>query len=442
MFTNISGFPEFSPQWQLAFNSATDLIKNVFESYGFLPLDTVAVEKIDTLLSKGDDNEIYGLYRIAGDEGNKKDLGLRFDLTVPLARYVGQNYGKLIFPYRRYHIAPVWRGERPQAGRYRQFYQCDVDIIGDEDLSMIHDAELISITYDILSKFGLEDFAIQVNNSKLIIGLLKYVGVSLENIPMIMRIIDKMDKISREQMKQELEKCDISSNHVEQLFSIIDAKHSASAVIPFLYSLGINNQDFSEGVIELQQLLEYVSLFEISSKYIEINLGLARGLSYYTGTIYETRLKNCPEIGNIAGGGRYANLAGNFINRKLPGVGISIGISRLFPKLIEWGLIPAASSTIAEVLITVQNVKFLEQYIMVAQILRQNGIKAEMYMQDKSLSGQMKYANKKGFKFAIIADEGEINRGKVIVKNLLDGSQTELFFSDVVDFLLGGKVKD
>jgi histidyl-tRNA synthetase len=425
MLNNISGFPEFLPRDQIAFNKIVDSIKQQFELCGFIPLDTPAVEKAATLLAKGNDNEIYGLYRLTGEEGtNKKDLALRFDLTIPLARYVAQNYASLTFPYKRYHIAPVWRGERPQAGRYRQLYQADIDIIGDTELPLIYDAEVLAIIYNIFFTIGVANFSIKINNRYILTGLIKSFGISTDNdIAAVMRSIDKVEKISQEKLVADLLSQNLHKDHVMLLLELLNQKMSNSDWLAYLKNL-CDEPEFLLGVNELTEVLNYARDFGVDDNYIQIDPSLARGLNYYTGTVFETKLLDHPELGSVCGGGRYANLAGNFTNKKLPGVGLSIGISRLIPKLIETGVIKTARESTATVLVTTQNKHFMPQYIQIAQTLRKAKINTEIYLSDKPLGAQMKYASKKGFYFAIIADTPEFNTKNVIVRDMLKGEQT------------------
>jgi histidyl-tRNA synthetase len=425
--TNISGFQEFLPNEQLAFNRLVAIIKNNFESHGFVPLDTCVVEKTSTLLSKGNDNEIYGIYRLAGEEGNnKKDMGLRFDLTVPLARYVAQNYAHLTFPYRRYHIAPVWRGERPQAGRYRQFYQCDIDIIGENELSKLYDVEILAIILKIFRDIKLPDFIIKINNRNLLVGIIKSFGMTEEQIPAVIRMIDKADKITRVQMRDELSALELSDLNISLVIDMLDKKLQNSDWIAFLKKLNIDNTQFTAGLSDLERFLSSCVSFGIDLTNIQIDPTLARGLNYYTGIVYETKLNDYLELGSICGGGRYADLAGSFTNKKLPGVGISIGISRLFPKLLELGLIDATSGSTADLLVTVQSRDLCAEYLKIAENFRKAGRKVEVYLEDKPLAAQLKYANKKGFQSVLIANSEELGRGVAIIKNMQDGSQEEV----------------
>lgn len=425
MLSHISGFPEFLPHEQLAFNRTVEIIRNKFELYGFSPIDTPAVEKTSTLLAKGSDHEIYGLYRLSGDEStNKKDLALRFDLTVPLARYVAQHHGRLTFPYRRYHIAPVWRGERPQAGRYRQFYQCDIDIIDEGELNLIHDGEVLTIMYEIFNSIGLQRFIIKINNRSILTSLIKNFCVDEDNVANVLRLIDKAEKMSKDQWKAELSAQGLKSNDIPFLMNLLSMSMSMSNKewLTYLKTLS-RSSEFITGIEELTQVLENAYRFGVPDEYIQIDPSLARGLSYYTGTVYETKLLDYPELGSVCGGGRYGNLTQSFINKKFPGVGISIGISRLIPKLIEMGLVKTDSQTPASILVTTQNRNLMTYYMDIAQRLRKAQIKTELYLPEKPLGTQMKYASKKGFKFVIIADEAERQTHHVIVRNLESGEQ-------------------
>ncbi|MFV9875437.1 MAG: histidine--tRNA ligase [Rickettsiales endosymbiont of Dermacentor nuttalli] len=434
---SISGFPEFLPNDQIIFNQTLNLIKSYFEKSGFIPLDTSAVERITTLTAKGiESHEIYGIYRLAGNEGdNKKDLALRFDLTVPLARYVSQHYDKLIFPYRRYHIAPVWRGERAQAGRYRQFYQCDIDVIGDGDLSIIHDAELPIIISQIFNALNIGKFTIRINNRNILKGLLLSLNLNNDEVVKeVLRVIDKIEKISIDSFKSELDKLGLSEKKIEFLLEFINKKLANSNWLDYLKTLKINDE-FIKGVEELEQVVNYMRVLGIEEEYFCIDPTIARGLDYYTGTIYETRLEGYPELGSICSGGRYASLAENFTNKKLPGVGLSIGLSRLIPKLIEIGVLENKTATVAPVIVTTQNQNRIKDYLKIASILRAANISTEIYLQPKNLAAQMKYAGKRGFLFAIIADGSELDENKVLIRNLSTGVQVPISMDNLVEYI-------
>ncbi|MBS0236431.1 MAG: histidine--tRNA ligase [Proteobacteria bacterium] len=436
MISNISGFPEFLPPQQIAFDRVIRVIKHKFEQYGFIPLDTAAVERSETLLSKGNDNEIYGLVRIAEGASAKCELGLRFDLTVPLARYVAQNYGQLVFPYRRYHIAPVWRGERPQAGRYRQFYQCDIDIIGDGELALLHDAEILAIICDVFNSIGVPKFTIKINSRKLLSGLIQSLGIDKDGVAQVMRIIDKAEKISSEQFAAELAATGVNEAGIKLINSLIQQKYNNQEWISYLRALS-DNTEFQQGIDEIAQILDAALSFGADNHKIVIDPTLARGLAYYTGIVYETKLDECPELGSVCGGGRYANLAGSFTNKELPGVGISIGISRLIPKMLEMGLLQGGSWAIAQVLVTTQDHTRMTDYAAIAKELRDAGIATELYLQQKALGAQMKYASKKGFAMAIIADSQELDAGCVNLRMLHNSEQKKIKRTDLVQTVSG-----
>ncbi|MBO6055919.1 MAG: histidine--tRNA ligase [Alphaproteobacteria bacterium] len=418
MKANISGFPEFLPNEQIVFNRVMQSIKDHFELYGFVPMETAAVEKVDVLLAKGNDNEIYGLYRLA-DKNSKKDLGLRFDLTVPLARYVTQNAGELIFPFKRYQIAPVWRGERPQYGRYRQFYQCDVDIIGDGTLSIDHDAEIISLVTWALSTLKVPDFHTKINNRKILTGFFsKLVGQN--KLIDAIRLVDKSEKISPEEFESGMIELLNNEKDFSKIKTFLDAdqRGSMEEILNWLQSLSLG-EEFAQGVEELSTVVQILRRLGLSNERLKISTRLARGLTYYTGTIFETVFDDIKDTGSVAGGGRYDDLSTTLGNsKKYPGVGATIGISRLVPKLIELGLISTDKKSTADLLITVQDRSLVPYYMKLANKFRALGIKTETYLQDKPLGAQLTYANKKGINIVLIANEVEILDSKAIIRNL------------------------
>jgi len=418
MKANISGFPEFLPNEQIVFNRFLQSIKDHFELYGFVPMETVAVEKVDTLLAKGNDNEIYGLYRLA-DENSKKDLGLRFDLTVPLARYVSQNAGELIFPFKRYQIAPVWRGERPQYGRYRQFYQCDVDIIGDGTLSIDHDAEVISLITWALSTLRVPDFHTKINNRKILTGFFSQL-VRQDKLIDAIRLVDKSEKISPEEFESGMLQLLNNEKDFSKVKTFLDAgqRGSMKEILNWLQSISLGDE-FVQGVEELSTVIQILRRLGLSDNRLKISTKLARGLTYYTGTIFETVFDDIKDVGSIAGGGRYDNLTSTLGNsKKYPGVGGTIGISRLVPKFIELGLVNVDKKSTADLLITVQDRSLVPYYMNLANKFRALGIKTETYLQDKPLGAQLTYASKKGITFVLIANEMEILDSKAIIRNL------------------------
>jgi histidyl-tRNA synthetase len=427
MSSDISGFPVFLPNEQIAFNEVVDKIRGQFELFGFIPMDTPAVERLETLLAKGNDNEIYGIYRVS-DPDAKKDLALRFDLTVPFARYVVSRNGSMIFPHRRYQISPVWRGERPQHGRYRQFYQCDVDIVGDGALSLAHDAEIIYLIVETIKTLGVQNFSAKINNRKMLCGFLKTVA-SEKSIPEIVRIIDKMGKISAEEAAKAFLNYEMSGENIEKLYNFIDVverSRDGDEAIQWLYSLQ-QNDEFLTGVAELEEVWQYLKKWGTNEKHLKLSAKLARGLNYYTGTVFEVIFDGADDFGSIAGGGRYDNLASTLSSDKIfPGVGASIGVSRLAPKLFEMGLLNRDKSTPAELLVTVQQRNFLNSYICIAHKFRKIGVKTEVYLQEKNLGAQMNYANRRGFRNVLIANDTELLDNKAIIRNLLTKKQTTI----------------
>lgn len=418
MKSDISGFPEFLPNEQISFNNAIDIIRHHFESYGFAPMDTPAVERISTLIAKGNDNEIYGLYRIA-DKNDKRDLGLRFDLTVPLARYISSHNGQLTFPYKRYQISPVWRGERPQFGRYRQFYQCDVDVVGNGELSTAHDAEVICLINNALLALNIPKFSTKINNRKVLSGFLK-AFFDAEKVTDVIRLIDKMDKISPEEFVESIKKYNVSDKDVDKIKSFLDPERKGDnfEVISWLKGLSFN-AEFTSGVLELEEVMTLLKKFGIEDKSIKISMKLARGLAYYTGSVFETTFDDdMDSMGSIAGGGRYDNLVSMISDKKFPGVGASIGISRLMSKLFEKGYIKSQKSSPAQLLITVQNRNFIGSYMKLSEKFRKFGVKTETYLQEKGLGVQLTYASKKGIKYALIANDVELLENKAIIRNM------------------------
>ncbi|MDR3151602.1 MAG: histidine--tRNA ligase [Holosporaceae bacterium] len=441
MSSDISGFPELLPGEQIAFNEAVDKIKGQFELFGFIPMDTPAVERLETLLAKGNDNEIYGIYRVS-DPNARKDLALRFDLTVPFARYVVSRSGSMIFPHRRYQISPVWRGERPQQGRYRQFYQCDIDIVGEATLSLAHDAEIIYLIVETIKTLGIQNFVAKINNRKMLHGFLKTVAPE-KNISEIIRIIDKMGKISTDEASRAFLQHGMSDENIEKLYNFtyaVERSEDTDETIQWLRSLK-QNDEFLTGVAEIEEVWQYLKKWEIDKKHIKLSARLARGLNYYTGTVFEVVFDGTDDFGSIAGGGRYDNLASTLSSDKIfPGVGASIGISRLAPKLFEMGLLTRDKSTPAELLVTVQNRSFLNSYMRIAHKFRKIGVKTEVYLQEKSLGAQMNYANRRGFRNVLIANDAELQDNRAIIRNLVTKEQTlietESIGTEVLELLI------
>lgn len=422
----ISGFPEFKPHEQILFQWALGVIRQQYERYGFVPIETPAVERTDVLLAKGgDDREIYGLRRVAAgeDEEDSKNLALHFDLTVPLARYVAQHHGDLTFPFRRYQIQPVWRGERPQQGRFRQFYQADIDVIGDGELSLLHDAEVPSVIHSVFSAMGIGRFAIRINNRKVVDGLLAQIGVEEENALAVKRLLDAAEKNGLERTRELLAGAGVSMRQLDQLDAVLLAGGGTDTALRDLRA-ACRDARMEEGLNEVGFVLDAVRQLGVPEGVIRFDPRIIRGLDYYTGTTYETVLLDHPGIGSICSGGRYDNLAGHFSARRLPGVGISIGVTRLMTQLIEVGIKSADVKTTAQVLVTVPDRARLPAYLGIAATLRRAGINTEVFLEERSLKSQMRYADRKGFTVVIVAHGDELDAGHVNVRSLALQEQT------------------
>ena len=343
----LAGFMELLPEEQVIFNHMRDVIRESYEKFGFLPLDTPIIEYSEVLLAKAGGETEKQIYRFTkGDT----DLSLRFDLTVPLAKFVAQNIHNLSFPFRRYQIGKVFRGERPQKGRYREFYQCDIDIIGDGELSILNDAEIPSVIYTTFKNLGFDRFTIRVNNRKILGGFFAALGYE-DKISDILRIIDKVEKIGVETVKEILKEMEITDENTDKIIDFISTKGSPKEIIQKLRSLGIENELFITGVNELEAVSDNVEALGLPQENYKIDLTIARGLDYYTGTVYETILDDYPQIGSVCSGGRYDNLAEYYTSKKLPGVGISIGLTRLFYQLRQAGLLNEVAKSISKVMI-------------------------------------------------------------------------------------------
>ena len=426
----LSGFMELLPQDQIKFNEMLDTIKKTYELYGFLPEETPIIESSEVLLAKAGgetEKQIYSFKK--GD----KDLSLRFDLTVPLAKYVAQYYNDLTFPYRRYQIGKVFRGERAQKGRYREFYQCDIDIIGDGKLSIINDAEIPSVIYTTFKNLGFDNFVIKINNRKILNGLFDELNISDKKTEILI-IIDKLEKIGMEAVKEELSKLELSEekiNKIEQFFKI---EGTTDEKIEKLEKLGFNSEIFKEGLEELKEVVKYVRLFNVEEKNFTVDLTIARGLDYYTGTVYETNLVGYESIGSICSGGRYENLASYYTKKNLPGVGISIGLTRLFYNLKELGLLKSSKKSISKVGVIPMGVG-IEEAVKISNILRENNIPNEIYKEDTKIKNKFSYANNLDIPYVIIIGEEEKEKGLYTLKNMISGEQNMLTAEKILEVL-------
>ena len=422
----LAGFMELMPNEQILFEQIKQKIEKTYQKFGFLPLDTPILELSKVLLAKAGGETEKQIYRF---EKGDTDISMRFDLTVPLAKYVAKNYGNLSFPFRRYQIGKVYRGERTQKGRFREFYQCHIDIIGDGELSVINDAELPSVIYNIFKELGFDDFTIRINNRKILNGLFESLNQK-ENATEILRIIDKIEKIGKEAVIEELEKIEIPSDAINKIMDFIEIEGTTDEKLQKLNELNIKNEEFEKGLDELTQVVKYVRIFGIPEANFKVDLTIARGLDYYTGTVYETFLNQYRELGSVCSGGRYENLAEYYTDKQLPGVGISIGLTRLFYKLNELQLIKAEKKSIAEVLV-VPMVQDLTVPIQIATDLRKKGISTEVYLNDKKLKAKMKYADKLEIPYVIVVGEDEINSGIVKIKNMKTGEEKETSIQNI-----------
>ena len=407
---------EYLPREQLQFDALVAIIRRNFERCGFVPLETPSAERREVLTSKGGaEKEIYALTRLAeadDDEAAAKGA-LRFDLTVPLARYVAMHERELAFPFRRYQIQRVWRGETPQArkGRFREFYQCDIDIIGRERLSTLAEAEIPSVIYSVFREMDIGEFRIRINNRKVLRGILESFRVPGDKAPEVLRWLDKHEKEERATILAGLRKEGVEA--ADALYDLIAAKGGLDAIARLP-----QNEALATGLEEAKQVIEAMRKFGVPDAAFAFDLGVVRGLDYYTGTIYETTLVQHPDVGSICSGGRYDDLASYFTDTRLPGVGISIGLTRLFAKLRDAGLLREPARTPAEVLVTAMDPKHLDRYIAIARSLREAGINTELYLEPAKLGKQLEYADRKGFRVALIAGETEFGKNVVQVKNL------------------------
>ncbi|HSA91264.1 MAG TPA: histidine--tRNA ligase [Burkholderiales bacterium] len=424
---------EYLPQDQLQFNRMVEIIRRNFELYGFLPIETPSAERREVLTSKGGvEKEIYALTRLAeaGDDEAATKGALRFDLTVPLARYVAMRERELAFPFRRYQIQRVWRGETPQArkGRFREFYQCDIDVINREKLSYLAEAEIPSVIYSVFKEMAIGEFRIRINNRKVLKGLLHEFGVRDERSAAVLRILDKTEKEDAAKIRADLEREGVPREACAGLLGLISERRGTDDTLSLLNGL----KHCAHGLEELRRIVEAIRQFGVPDCAFAVDLGVVRGLDYYTGTIYETTLSAYPELGSICSGGRYDDLASYFTDTRLPGVGISIGLTRLFSKLKEAGLLRPLARTPAEVLVTVMDARYLERYLKIAAMLRAAGINTEVYLEPAKLGAQLSYADRKGFRVALIAGENEFERDVVQLKNLSTQTPRDVPMSDVV----------
>lgn len=419
----LSGFMELLPAPQMQMERMMEILRETYVLYGFTPLDTPAIESAEVLLAKGGGETEKQIYRF---QKGDSDLALRFDLTVPLAKYVALHAGELSFPFRRYQIGKVYRGERAQRGRFREFYQADIDIIGDGKLDILNEAEIPSIIYTIFRRLGLERFVIRVNNRKLLNGFYAMLGLT-EKSSDIMRTVDKLDKIGAEKVGAILvNDCGLTSEQAGEILHFISLRGTNSEVLTALEGWQGRDETFDLGLSELKTVTRYLSAFGVPEENFAVDLTIARGLDYYTGTVYETLLLDHPEIGSVCSGGRYDNLAEYYTDRQLPGVGISIGLTRLFYVLGEQGLLNPDLPTAPADCLLLPMTDDLSAAVRLATQLRAAGIRTQIYSEQKKFKAKMSYADKLGIPYVVFLGEDEIAQGVCSVKNLRSGEQVSL----------------
>lgn len=426
----LPGFMELLPKEQILFNQMREKIQKSYEKFGFLPLDTPIIEMANVLLAKAGGETEKQIYRF---QKGDNDLALRFDLTVPLAKYITEYYNELSFPFRRYQIGKVYRGERPQKGRFREFYQCDIDIIGDGELSIINDAEIPSIIYNTIRELGFEDFTICINNRKILNGLFQELNQEELSVD-IMRIIDKLEKIGEENVKASLTELGVKEDAIEKIMKFIRIDGTTDEKLQELEKLGFTSELFKQGLQELKQVVTYVRAFGVPDSNFKVDLTIARGLDYYTGTVYETFLNKYREIGSVCSGGRYDNLAEFYTDRKLPGVGVSIGLTRLFYKLNELNAIEANKKSMAELLVLPMT-ENIEKVIEIGSTIREAGISTEIYLEDKKIKAKFKYADRLQIPYVAVIGDDEIANGKIALKDMQTGVQENLTIQEVIEKL-------
>ena len=420
----LSGFMELLPAEQMKFERMLQILRESYAVYGFTPLDTPVIESAEVLLAKGGGETEKQIYRF---QKGDSDLALRFDLTVPLAKYVAANYANLSFPFRRYQIGKVYRGERAQRGRFREFYQADIDVIGDGKLDISNEAEIPAIIYHTFSRLGLSKFKIRVNNRKLLNGFYAMNGMS-EKAGEIMRTVDKLDKIGPQKVKQLLiDEVKMLPDKSENVLDFMAIQGSNEYVLSRLEEYRqMNETTFNQGLDELIEVTKYLAAFGVPEENFAIDLTIARGLDYYTGTVYETVMTDHPEIGSVCSGGRYDNLAEYYTDRQLPGVGISIGLTRLFYVLSEQGLLSDEIVTAPCDALVIPMTEDLSAAVSAATELRKAGVRTQIYGEKKKFKAKMSYADKIGVPFVLLLGEDEIAEGLVSLKDMMSGEQQKL----------------
>ncbi len=428
----LSGFMELLPAQQIIIERIKKIIQNNFEHFGFTPLDTPVIELSEVLLAKAGGETEKQIYQF---QKGDNDLSLRFDLTVPLARYVAMHQNELTFPFKRYQIGKVYRGERPQKGRFREFYQCDIDIIGREKLNILNDAELPCVIYNIFTQIGLKDFTISINNRKILKGFFESLGLASKSSD-ILRITDKIAKIGQKNVTESLIEIGISSKEIEAILNFITTTGQNNEVLKTLSRMDITNDDFVQGILEIKEVLRGLNQLGVPEEFYKLDLSISRGLDYYTGTIYETTLNKYPQFGSICSGGRYDNLASFYTTTKLPGVGISIGLTRLFDQFCSAGFIKGYVQTPSCILILPMSIQEQEMAFSFSAQLREKNVNVEVFIEDIKFPKKMTYANKIGVPMIAIIGENERNSGTIVIKDMVTAEQKVLPIDQAVKFVV------
>ena len=418
----MSGFMELTPDMQVEFDRIKRIIEESYCSFGFTPIDTPVLERSEILLAKAGGETEKQIYRFTQGDS---DISLRFDLPVPLARYVADHYNELTFPFRRSHIAKVYRGERPQKGRYREFYQCDIDVIGEGELSIAYDAEIPRVIYSIFSQLNFGKFTIRVSNRKILSGLIEHLELSSSSVE-IMRVIDKVDKISRVEFIAELKKLGMNTEQIDLLNRYIFTDGESDSTLAALRAAGIDDPVLQQGIDELESVVSFMRIMGIPDSHFRIDLTIARGLDYYTGTIYETTLDDYPRLGSVCSGGRYDDLASHYISKKLPGVGVSIGLTRLFSQLVEQNIVKPQQKSIVEVLVIPLTDDQFNAALNLASCLRSRGILVDTLLVSTTIKKKFKYANRMGIQQVVVLGADEVSRGTFTLQNMISGNKQEL----------------
>ncbi len=422
----LSGFMELLPQPQQQMERMMQILRETYALYGFTPLDTPIIEASEVLLAKGGGETEKQIYRFQKGDA---DLALRFDLTVPLAKYVALHGGELSFPFRRYQIGKVYRGERAQRGRFREFYQADIDVIGDGKLDITNEAEIPSIIYQTFTRLGLKRFQIRVNNRKILNGFYAMLGLT-EQSGAIMRTVDKLDKIGPDKVRELLlSDCGLREDQAAEILKFIAITGSNAEVLAALEGYMGRHELFDTGLSELKTVVKYLADFGVPEENFAVDLTIARGLDYYTGTVYETTLLDHPEIGSVCSGGRYDNLAAYYTDKQLPGVGISIGLTRLFYVLGEQGMLNGDLPTAPADVLILPMTEDLSAAVTLATRLRDAGIRTQLYTEQKKFKAKMNYADKTGVPYVMFLGEDEIAKGVIACKDMTSGEQTTLDFA-------------